>query len=111
MASGRQPGGPAWFVTEFGATSSGALLSRITADMDARQVGWTYWAWSSTATRPGVPPSPLVMADGRLRPTALVLSRTYPQAVAGVPISFDLDPRQASSAWPTCPITASTHPR
>ena len=28
------------------------------------------------------------MADGRLRSTALVLSRAYPQAVAGIPMSF-----------------------
>ncbi len=92
MASGRQPGGPAWFVTEFGATSSGALLSRITADMDARQVGWTYWAWKFYGDPTGSAAESLVMADGRLRPTALVLSRTYPQAVAGVPISFDFSP-------------------
>ena len=32
------------------------------------------------------------MADGRLRSTALVLSRTYPEAIAGEPISFDFSP-------------------
>ena len=45
MASGPQPGGPAWLVSEFGATSSPVLLSSITANMDAQQVGWAYWAW------------------------------------------------------------------
>ncbi|MGO9854186.1 MAG: cellulase family glycosylhydrolase [Acidimicrobiales bacterium] len=92
MASARQPGGPAWFVTEFGATSSGALLSSITANMDAEQVGWAYWAWKYYGDPTGSAAESLVMADGRLRSTALVLSRTYPQAVAGVPISFDFSP-------------------
>jgi endoglycosylceramidase len=32
------------------------------------------------------------MADGRLKPTARVLSRTYPEAVAGRPVSFDYSP-------------------
>ena len=45
MASAAQPGGPGWFVTEFGATSSPALLTSITADLDAAEVGWAYWAW------------------------------------------------------------------
>ena len=32
------------------------------------------------------------MADGRLRSTARVLSRAYPQAVAGTPLSFSFSP-------------------
>ncbi len=88
MASARQPGGPAWLVSEFGATSSPALLSSITAKMDAQQVGWAYWSWRYYDDPTGSDAEALVMADGRLRSTAFVLSRTYPQAVAGVPISF-----------------------
>ena len=58
MASGAQPGGPAWFVSEFGATSSPALLASITANMDAQQVGLgLLGAGSTTAIRPGAPPS------------------------------------------------------
>ncbi|HXZ62527.1 MAG TPA: cellulase family glycosylhydrolase, partial [Acidimicrobiales bacterium] len=45
MASSAQPAGPAWFVSEFGATSDPTLLSRVTAEMDAEQVGWAFWAW------------------------------------------------------------------
>ena len=45
MASAAQPGGPAWIVTEFGASSDPQLLASITAAIDARQVSWVYWAW------------------------------------------------------------------
>ena len=92
MASAAQPGGPGWFVTEFGATSSPALLTSITADLDAAEVGWAYWAWKYYGDPTGSAAESLVMADGHLRSTALVLSRTYPQAVAGVPISYDFSP-------------------
>ena len=92
MASPAQPGGPGWFVTEFGATSSPALLSSITSDLDAAEVGWSYWAWKYYDDPTGSAAESLVMADGHLRSTALVLSRTYPQAVAGVPVSFDFSP-------------------
>jgi endoglycosylceramidase len=92
MASPAQPGGPGWFVTEFGATSSPALLTSITSDLDAAEVGWSYWAWKYYDDPTGSAAESLVMADGHLRSTALVLSRTYPQAVAGVPVSFDFSP-------------------
>ena len=92
MASAHQPGGPAWFVSEFGATSNPALLTSITAALDDEKVGWAYWAWKYYDDPTGSAAESLVMADGRLRSTALVLSRTYPQAVAGVPISFDFSP-------------------
>ena len=64
----------------------------ITAQIDAQQVGWIYWAWKYYGDPTGSAAESLVMADGRLRSTALVLSRAYPQAVAGTPISFDFSP-------------------
>ncbi len=88
MASGPQPGGPAWLVTEFGATKNSALLATITDRMDAQQVGWAYWAWKYYGDPTGSKAESLVMADGRLRSTASVLSRAYPEAVAGIPLSF-----------------------
>jgi endoglycosylceramidase len=88
MASGPQPGGPAWLVTEFGATKNSALLATITGGMDAQQVGWAYWAWKYYGDPTGSKAESLVMADGRLRSTARVLSRAYPEAVAGIPLSF-----------------------
>ena len=92
MASAPQPGGPAWLVTEFGATKSAALLASITDLMDAQQVGWVYWAWKYYGDPTGSKAESLVMADGRLRSTARVLSRAYPEAVAGVPLSFGYSP-------------------
>ena len=78
--------------------------------MDAQQVGWTYWAWKYYGDPTGSADESLVMADGRLRSTAFVLSRTYPQAVAGSR-SFSTSPRRpACSTSRTCPTTTSTRP-
>ena len=92
MASPHQPGGPAWFVSEFGASSDPVLLDSVTAQMDAEQVGWAYWAWKYYDDPTGSEDESLVMANGRLRSTALVLSQVYPQAVAGTPVSFSYSP-------------------
>ena len=88
LASPAQPGGPAWLVTEFGATKSAPLLGEVTAQFDADKVGWIYWAWKYYGDPTGSAAESLVMADGRLRSTALVLSQAYPEAVAGTPSSF-----------------------
>ena len=96
MASANQHAGPAWFVTEFGATSNAGLVASITAQMDAQQVGWAYWAWKYYADPTGSSDESLVMADGRLRSTAYVLSRAYPQAIAGVPLAFAFSPATGS---------------
>jgi endoglycosylceramidase len=93
MTSPAQPGGPAWLVTEFGATSSSALLGVLTAQMDARQVGWIYWSWKYYGDPTGSAAESLVMADGHLRTTAVELSRAYPEAVAGTPLRFSFSPQ------------------
>ncbi len=92
MASPAQPNGPPWFVTEFGASSDPSLLSFLTAQMDAEQVGWAFWSWKSYGDPTGSMDEALVMAGGKLRRTALVLSRAYPQAVAGIPLAFSYSP-------------------
>ena len=89
MASAAQPSGPAWFVSEFGATSDPTLLTALTAQMDTEQVGWTFWAWKHYDDPTGSMDEALVTTEGRLRRTAFALSRAYPQAVAGIPVSFD----------------------
>jgi endoglycosylceramidase len=88
LASPAQPRGPAWFVTEFGATSDPALLAVAVGALDAERVGWTYWAWKYYGDPTGSSDEALVLSDGRLRSTALELSEVYPQAVAGTPISY-----------------------
>ena len=58
MASARQPGGPAWFVSEFGATSSPPSGGEHHGE-DGRpsRSGGPTGPGSTTATRPGAPPS------------------------------------------------------
>jgi endoglycosylceramidase len=92
LASGAQRGGPAWFVTEFGASSDPSLLAAVTDAMDGHQVSWAYWAWRYYGDPTGSAAESLVMADGRLRSTAHALSRAYPQAVAGLPLSYGYEP-------------------
>jgi endoglycosylceramidase len=88
MASPAQPGGPAWFVSEFGATSSTALVKAFTHQADDRLVGWAYWSWKYYDDPTGSSREALVMSNGRLRSTARVLSQTYPEAIAGTPVSM-----------------------
>ena len=64
----------------------------MTAQFDADEVGWIYWAWKYYGDPTGSAAESLVMADGRVRSTALVLSQTYPEAVAGTPSSFSFSP-------------------
>ena len=55
-------------------------------------VGWTYWSWKYYADPTGSAREALVLANGHLRATARVLSRTYPEAIAGIPRSMSFDP-------------------
>jgi endoglycosylceramidase len=79
-------------VTEFGATSDPHLLASITAALDTQQVSWIYWSWKYYGDPTGSADESLVMANGHLRSTAYVLSRAYPQAVAGTPLRFSFSP-------------------
>lgn len=92
LSSPAQQGGPAWFVSEFGATSSVALLDRLSAAMDHHLVGWTYWSWKYYGDPTGSSKEALVTSSGRLRRTVEVLARTYPEAIAGVPRHYSFRP-------------------
>jgi endoglycosylceramidase len=92
MRSSYQRNGPAWLMSEFGATSNPTLLGSLTAIADHDLLGWTYWSWRYYADPTGSAAEALVMADGRLRSTARVLARVYPEAVAGTPLSMSFDP-------------------
>ena len=80
-------------MSEFGATSDPSLLAALTAQMDDEQVGWTFWAWKHYDDPTGSMDEALVTNTGHLRSTALALSRAYPQAVAGIPVSFGFSTR------------------
>ena len=92
MASAKQAGGPAWLVSEFGASSSPELLSSVAATADRRLAGWAYWAWKYYSDPTGSAAEGLVMGSGTLRSTARVLAQAYPEAIAGSPTSLSYDP-------------------
>lgn len=92
LASAAQPTGPAWFVTEFGATSSTPLLDAVTSYENDDLVGWTYWSWQYYGDPTGSSDEALVTDRGVLRPTVSALAATYPEAVAGIPRSIVFHP-------------------
>jgi len=92
LGSAAQPRGPAWFLSEFGATSNTTLLDRLTTEADNALIGWTYWSWKYYHDPTGSQDEALVTSHGRLRPTAQALARTYPEAVAGRPTSLSFNP-------------------
>lgn len=110
MASPQQPGGPAWFVTEFGASSSPPLLAAFTSAADAEQVGWAYWAWKFYADPTGSASESLVTGAGQLRSTVAVLSRTYPEAISGTPLHISFDPSTAAFHLTYRPLAGSRAP-
>jgi endoglycosylceramidase len=93
MHSPAQPRGPAWIMSEFGATSDPSLLSGILKRADGLLVGWMYWSWKFYADPTGSSAEALVGARGRLRATALELARVYPEAIAGIPLSMSYAPK------------------
>ena len=92
MSSASQSSGPAIFMSEFGATTSTALVGFDTEWAGLDQVGWAYWAWKYYDDPTGSSAEGLVRPDGNYSPIVTVLSRTYPQAVAGTPNSVLFNP-------------------
>jgi endoglycosylceramidase len=91
--------GDALLLTEFGATTQGAVLTDMADRADRFGVGWMEWAYCGcgdpTTTGPG--DEQALVRDPRRAPTApgnadagklAALSRPYPRAVAGTPIRF-----------------------
>jgi endoglycosylceramidase len=95
IASVKQPEGPAWFMSEFGATTSAPLMARLTDIADELQLGWTYWQWKYYDDPTGSSAEGLVQSDGALSPVGAAISRAYPQAVARTPISYSYNPDRA----------------
>ena len=92
MSSQYQSSGPAIFMSEFGATTSTALAGFDTEWAGLNQVGWAYWAWKYYDDPTGSSAEGLVLPDGNYSPIVTVLSRTYPQAVAGIANSVLFNP-------------------
>jgi len=92
LSSKKQVGGPAWLMTEFGATHSVPLLDEVTRFADSVGLGWIYWSWKYYDDPTGSKDEALASPTGKLEPTANVLDRPYAQAIAGTPIytSFEV---------------------
>jgi endoglycosylceramidase len=96
-----QATGDALLLTEFGATDDLPTIERIVDDADRHMVGWQYWHYCGCddPTTQG-PAQQAVVNDAskppdgdNVREAKLdVLSRPYPQAVAGTPETFSFDP-------------------
>ena len=84
MASANQPTGPAIIMSEFGATNSVPLAGFDVEWAGLSTVSWIYWAWKYYDDPTGSSAEGLVLPNGTYTPIVTVLSRTYPQAVAGV---------------------------
>ena len=91
------------------AASPSLLVATSRPQLDADQVGWVYWAWKYYGDPTGSAAESLVMADGRLRSTAAVLSRAYPQAVAGTPLRFSFSP--TTDVFDMAYVPEPSHPR
>jgi endoglycosylceramidase len=92
LATVRQPQGPAWFMSEFGATSSAALVTAVTRAADNIGVGWAYYSWKYYQDPTGSSAEALVTANGSYSPIVGALSSTYAQAVAGRVSSESFNP-------------------
>jgi endoglycosylceramidase len=90
----RQPGGPAWLLSEFGAEDYLPDLARVAAQADERLLSWTYWAGLQLHDPTGSPTEGLIdEATRRADPARVaVLARAYPLATAGTPLRQAFDP-------------------
>jgi endoglycosylceramidase len=94
-ATPEQPGGPGWLLTEFGATTDTADLTRITSDANANLVGWIYWQWINYDDPTGSHSSALWPPRQATASQLEVLSQTYASVVAGKPVAMSFDPTTA----------------
>jgi endoglycosylceramidase len=92
MSSPDQPSGPAIFLSEFGASTNVPLVGFDSEWAGLNEVSWIYWAWKYYDDPTGSSAEGLVKPSGTYSPVVTVLSRTYPQEVAGDPNSFLFNP-------------------
>jgi len=92
----------ALLVTEYGATDDFETLGRITSFADEHMVGWQEWHYCACdePTSQAAPDVQAIVIDPKLPPRGdnlkrgklKVLSRPYPQVVAGTPEEWQFDP-------------------
>lgn len=94
-------------LTEFGATDQVEVLEQVMTLSEQRLVGWQYWAyknWRDPTTESQTSGSQsLFLHDDDLSTVKLdklrVLSRTYPQATAGIPQALSFDPATGAFSY------------
>ena len=97
-ATAEQPGGPAWLLTEFGATTDAADLARITADADTHLSGWIYWEWINYDDPTGSHHLGAVAPERDPGHARCAIPHVC-LAVAGTPTSTSFDPSRVASSW------------
>jgi endoglycosylceramidase len=107
MASRDQPTGPAIYMSEFGATNSVPLAGFDTEWAGLNTVGWMYWAWKYYDDPTGSSAEGLVLPGGKYSPIVTVLSRTYPQEVAGVANAVLFNPFTGAFSMAYTPSSAA----
>ena len=87
--------GESEFLTEFGATTNTAALSRIVTLADRNMVSWTEWAYCTCSDPTGAPDEGIVndphkpkSGSNLVLPTLDALVEPYPQVIAGTPRSW-----------------------
>jgi endoglycosylceramidase len=91
--------GDAILMSEFGATDDLTTVARDLEAADRHMDPWQYWAYSGgdpccprpaegVILDPKKPPTPGNIKQAKMD----LLSRTYPRAIAGTPLSFSFDP-------------------
>ena len=96
--------GDALLLSEFGATDDLGNIERVVEGAEHHMVSWQYWHYCVCAdpTTSGVGSTQALVIDASKPPTGSnlksdklgVLSRVYPQAVAGTPSRYDYDPEK-----------------
>jgi endoglycosylceramidase len=107
MGSAAQPTGPAIFMSEFGATTSIPLAGFDVEWAGLDDLSWIYWAWKYYDDPTGSSAEGLVEPDGSYSPVVSVLSRTFPQAVAGDPNSTVFNPFTGAFSMVYAPTLAA----
>jgi len=102
-------------LTEFGATDEPVLLKRVTRLADEQLIGWQYWHyknWSDPTTQSQGSGAQSMFEDDTDLSTAKldklkILSRTFPQYTAGIPVALSFDPDTAEFRYRYTPRAAS----
>lgn len=118
LTSTAQPGGPALFVTEFGAEDYAPDLAHDADLFDGSVLGsvpvsWTYWAAFQNHDPTGQPNERLFASDRQVvQPKARMMTRAFPRATAGLPTSGaqKFDPTSAAFDFAYAPDHAVSAP-